>query len=106
MNDRTVTWSLDLEDAEALWEYLHHNRPGGYQHVHDGLREAIARTRALRDDIPTLDAMRADEIEKGMRLRMPTGQIMRVTHVDKPKPGEVGSVQMMVETMEVEEVDD
>jgi len=40
-----VVWSLDLKDAEELWEYLYYNRPGGYQHVHDGLIEAIAQAR-------------------------------------------------------------
>jgi hypothetical protein len=40
-----VTWTLDLDDAEELWEFLHHHRPGGYQHVSDGLREAISETK-------------------------------------------------------------
>jgi hypothetical protein len=40
---KAITWTLDLEDAKELWKYLHHNRPGGYQHVHDALREAIGR---------------------------------------------------------------
>lgn len=42
----TVTWTLELEDAEELWEFLHRHRPGGYQLVHDGLREAIAAARS------------------------------------------------------------
>jgi hypothetical protein len=36
-----VTWNLEIDDARELWDYLHHNRPGGYQHVHDQLLEAI-----------------------------------------------------------------
>lgn len=40
-----VKWKLDLDDADELWEYLHHNRPGGYQHVHDSLLEAIRKAR-------------------------------------------------------------
>jgi hypothetical protein len=40
-----VVWTLDLDDAEELWHYLHHHRPGGYQHVHDGLWEAISLAR-------------------------------------------------------------
>jgi hypothetical protein len=40
-----VVWSLDLQDAEELWDFLHHNRPGGYQHVNDELAEAIAQAR-------------------------------------------------------------
>lgn len=47
--------------------------------------------------VPSLDAMSAHELEEGMRLKMPTGQIMRVTHIDKPKAGEVGYVTVTVE---------
>lgn len=40
-----VIWTLDLDDAELLWDFLHRHRPGGYQHVHDGLLEAINQAR-------------------------------------------------------------
>jgi hypothetical protein len=36
-----VTWTLGLEDARQLWAYLHVNRPGGHQALHDSLQDAI-----------------------------------------------------------------
>lgn len=44
-----VVWTLDLDDAEELHHFLHHHRPGGYGHVHDGLADAIGRAR--REDL-------------------------------------------------------
>lgn len=37
-----VVWTLDIDEARALYDYLHHNRPGGHQFVHDSLLEAIS----------------------------------------------------------------
>jgi hypothetical protein len=52
-----VTWVLDLDDAEELWEFLHHSRPGGYQHVHDELLEAIEAARVKAQAAVRLDAI-------------------------------------------------
>lgn len=40
-----VAWILGLKDAEELHEYLHRNRPGGYEAMHAELRNAIARAK-------------------------------------------------------------
>ena len=84
-----VQWELDLEDAEELWNYLHYNRPGGYQHVHDSLADAIAKARndstgqqarhledivelgraSLKQHHPTLyDQLMREEAEASVRL--------------------------------------